>query len=344
MSCADVMYQPYSPYFPYHQRSQVAVSSTGGVGPLTPVPTQVSTDYRKFAVVKSHTEPSPSSLDPTPAGSPVDCRPLAAATHRSASGSASSSDAAKAEKESAAEAQYLSANCVLFTYYTGDISSVVDEHFARALSQVTSYAAPAEATTSKGQTSKDGPPMSHRNFPPSFWNSNYQPMSNATNLSSMGGPSSLRSLPTDLTTYGAPDPYHPSALSLHHPQNDPWHYTLTSQAGHPFSHHHRSAHELTSYHHPGMSTVTGASRFGPQYGSLLLQPAVRSAARAAAACASLEKSEGWGPARYHDTIGHMDSNYGAAYGAMTPMPESSNLGYSSMCDFYKLQSVQRSYR
>ncbi|GFY53233.1 uncharacterized protein TNIN_405271 [Trichonephila inaurata madagascariensis] len=41
-----------------------------------------------------------------------------------------------------AEAQYLSANCVLFTYYSGDISSVVDEHFARALSQA-AYAAPA---------------------------------------------------------------------------------------------------------------------------------------------------------------------------------------------------------
>lgn len=45
MSCADVMYQPYSPYFPYHQRSQVAVSA-GAVGPLTPVPSQATADYR----------------------------------------------------------------------------------------------------------------------------------------------------------------------------------------------------------------------------------------------------------------------------------------------------------
>ena len=33
------------------------------------------------------------------------------------------------------EAQYLSANCVLFMSYTGDAASVVDEHFSRALHQ-----------------------------------------------------------------------------------------------------------------------------------------------------------------------------------------------------------------
>lgn len=32
------------------------------------------------------------------------------------------------------EAEYLSSRCVVFTYYQGDISSVVDEHFSRALS------------------------------------------------------------------------------------------------------------------------------------------------------------------------------------------------------------------
>lgn len=38
------------------------------------------------------------------------------------------------EKQEAPEAEYLSSRCVLFTYYQGDISSVVDEHFSRALS------------------------------------------------------------------------------------------------------------------------------------------------------------------------------------------------------------------
>lgn len=35
------------------------------------------------------------------------------------------------------EAEYLSSRCVLFTYYQGDIGSVVDEHFSRALSSCT---------------------------------------------------------------------------------------------------------------------------------------------------------------------------------------------------------------
>lgn len=38
------------------------------------------------------------------------------------------------EKQEATEAEYLTSRCVLFTYYQGDISSVVDEHFSRALS------------------------------------------------------------------------------------------------------------------------------------------------------------------------------------------------------------------
>lgn len=32
-----------------------------------------------------------------------------------------------------ARAQYVSANCVVFTHYSGDVAAVVDEHFARAL-------------------------------------------------------------------------------------------------------------------------------------------------------------------------------------------------------------------
>lgn len=38
------------------------------------------------------------------------------------------------EKQEAPEAEYLTSRCVLFSYYHGDISSVVDEHFSRALS------------------------------------------------------------------------------------------------------------------------------------------------------------------------------------------------------------------
>lgn len=104
--------------------------------------------FQKFAVVKSQTDPSPASLDGTPSVSPDQCRPVAASSSASSLRCVSGGD----DKEKA-EAQYLSANCVLFTYYSGDISAVVDEHFARALSQATSYTTP-EATTAKGGQSK----------------------------------------------------------------------------------------------------------------------------------------------------------------------------------------------
>lgn len=38
------------------------------------------------------------------------------------------------EGSSSSRAQYVSANCVVFTHYTGDVAAVVDEHFSRALS------------------------------------------------------------------------------------------------------------------------------------------------------------------------------------------------------------------
>lgn len=45
------------------------------------------------------------------------------------------------------EAQYLSANCVLFMNYTGDAASVVDQHFTRALNPDASIANAAGASS-----------------------------------------------------------------------------------------------------------------------------------------------------------------------------------------------------
>lgn len=42
------------------------------------------------------------------------------------------------EKDQPAEMEYLNSRCVLFTYFQGDIGSVVDEHFSRALNQASS--------------------------------------------------------------------------------------------------------------------------------------------------------------------------------------------------------------
>ncbi|KAL3882654.1 hypothetical protein ACJMK2_028974 [Sinanodonta woodiana] len=145
------------------------------------------------------------------------------------------------------DTQYLSANCVLFTYYTGDISSVVDEHFSRALSQPSSYS--PENQGSK-LASKDPTLMSQRKFPPSFWNSNYY---------SHGSLYSDFQFPTGH--------YTPSSLPGFSGLQDPWFSRLSSQS-HTF--HHRPMHYDFPY-----SSVS-ANRYNSNIGSLLLQSSVRS--------------------------------------------------------------------
>lgn len=50
------------------------------------------------------------------------------------------------DKELAPGAEYLSSRCVLFTYFQGDISAVVDEHFSRALSHTAVVAYPPSSS------------------------------------------------------------------------------------------------------------------------------------------------------------------------------------------------------
>jgi len=128
--------------------------------------------------------------------------------------------------------------------------------------------------------------MTQRSFPPSFWNINHQPPvlshhHHSAHTSTSGGTGLC--LPTPSTSTAGvhelyADAYHTGALHpLQHPQNDPWHYTL-SAAANPYSahhHHHRGAtgpsiHDLSSY---SSAVGTGSHRFNPQYSSLLLQPA-----------------------------------------------------------------------
>lgn len=55
-----------------------------------------------------------------------------------------------------AETEYLGSRCVLFTYFHGDISDVVDEHFSRALSQSSTFGSgnkPLKVTQASASTS-----------------------------------------------------------------------------------------------------------------------------------------------------------------------------------------------
>ena len=96
--------------------------------------------------------------------------------------------------------------------------------------------------------------MTSRNFPPSFWNSNYQPAVH-TDFSSL---------------HASTDPYM-TASGLHGMSTalaaqDPWRYPLSTQtAAHTYSAHH-SMHDALAY--SSMAAASG-SRFQSHYGSLL---------------------------------------------------------------------------
>uniref|UniRef100_H0W2F9 Vestigial like family member 2 n=1 Tax=Cavia porcellus TaxID=10141 RepID=H0W2F9_CAVPO len=146
MSCLEVMYQVYGtpqPYFaaayaPYHQKLAY---------------------YSKMQEAPECTT-SPSSSG---SGSSSFSSPTAMASIKEEEGSS--------EKERPPEAEYINSRCVLFTYFQGDISSVVDEHFSRALSQPSSYTPSCASKTPRSSGPwRDGPcPMSQRGFPASFW-------------------------------------------------------------------------------------------------------------------------------------------------------------------------------
>ncbi|XP_068198793.1 transcription cofactor vestigial-like protein 2a isoform X3 [Antennarius striatus] len=150
-------------------------------------------------------------------------------------------------------------------HHQGDISAVVDEHFSRALSHTAAYPA-----SSSHKAIRDGSfPMSQRSFPPSFWNSSYQPSVSSALGSALSAPH------TELPYPG--DPYTSVSLHshLHQSSSDAWH------PSHHHHHHHHHPYSLggtlgtqgTAYPRPGVHEMY-SSAFDPRYGSLLV-PSVR---------------------------------------------------------------------
>ncbi|XP_078699850.1 transcription cofactor vestigial-like protein 2 [Branchiostoma floridae x Branchiostoma belcheri] len=263
MSCIDVMFQPYQHHFFSH-----------------PAPTQQFELYRKMQESTLGLSSTASASADFAAHSVGHTSTAAPSTSTGASGGAATGSRNHTNKDSEAtnsattggnnggekppEAEYINSKCVLFTYFSGDCNSVVDEHFSRALSQPSSFGTDttASATTSKAETSAwksvgdTTSPMAQRNFPPSFWNSAYQP------------PTSSLTSPHPDPLHPYTDPYHPhtSALHSHHYNPDPWHpYAL-------------GASSQSSYHQPihhDMYSMASSSHFNPRYSSLLIQPTVR---------------------------------------------------------------------
>ncbi|XP_056342933.1 transcription cofactor vestigial-like protein 2 [Oenanthe melanoleuca] len=173
------------------------------------------------------------------------------------------------EKERPPEAEYISSRCVLFTYFQGDISAVVDEHFSRALSQPSSFSlGSAKAARNVGSWRDGSFPMSQRIFPPSFWNSTYQPSSVPASLSSPLAAAAHSELP-----FSAADPYAPASLHghLHQGGPEPWHH-----AHHHHHHHHHHPYigtQSTAYPRPAAVHEVYGPHFDPRYGSLLVPTA-----------------------------------------------------------------------
>ncbi|XP_007897838.1 transcription cofactor vestigial-like protein 2a isoform X2 [Callorhinchus milii] len=236
MSCLDVMYQVYGPQ-PYFAAA------------YSPYHHQKLAFYSKMQEAAESTSVSGSFA---------------------AHGSTIKEEESSGEKERPPEAEYISSRCVLFTYFQGDISSVVDEHFTRALSQPSSYTAASDSSkSSRGTTSswrEASFPMNQRGFPPSFWNSTYQSSVSASLSSSLG--SALAGTPTELP-FGA-DPYSSASLHTHLHQGppEPWHHHHYSLGG-------TISTQSSAYTRPAMHDVYGmGTPFDPRYSSLLM-PSVR---------------------------------------------------------------------
>ncbi|XP_039912465.2 transcription cofactor vestigial-like protein 3 isoform X2 [Hirundo rustica] len=219
------------------------------------------------------------------------------------------------EKDQPAEMEYLNSRCVLFTYFQGDIGSVVDEHFSRALSQASSFTSDTALPKSKAGLNplwRESSAISSQRsgFPTSFWTSSYQPPP----------PACLSGVHPDFPvtapgTFPTADPSGWPGHGLHQTAPPPapaasesWHYPLASQVSPPYAHmhdvyvhrHHPHPH-VHHHHHP-------SPHRDPRYGSLLV-PSVRAARIPAPQCdgtkadpaAVTSATSAW-PGAFHGTV------------------------------------------
>ncbi|NXQ31115.1 VGLL3 protein, partial [Alaudala cheleensis] len=196
------------------------------------------------------------------------------------------------EKDQPAEMEYLNSRCVLFTYFQGDIGSVVDEHFSRALSQASSFNSDAALCKSKAGLNplwRESSTISSQRsgFPTSFWTSSYQPPPPPPPCLSGVHPDFPVTAPGPFPppeasawpAHGLPQPSAPPAAS------ESWPYPLASQVSPSYAHMHEvyvHRHHPHVHHHHHHPHGPGSPR-DPRYGSLLV-PSVRAARIPAAQC------------------------------------------------------------
>ncbi|KAM6973599.1 transcription cofactor vestigial-like protein 2b [Aplochiton taeniatus] len=249
MSCLDVMYPAYGHYAAYAPTAPAFISSLQTpIGLRSPSP-----HCRDFMDTSRSLEGVSGAPSVGPGGS----------TSSSSSSSSYPPVASRVtegpkEKQEPPDAEYLTSRCVLFTYYHGDISSVVDEHFSRALS---SYMEGEGKRRAAEIHSTETASPSRRSFPPSFWDSNYPTPSSRSHCDPGAPTYSMDPYASGLHP-GIPHPHahaHPHAHSHAHPHpSEGWGYAQSQAYGPP-----RPLHELYS-----------PSALEPHYGPLLM-PTVR---------------------------------------------------------------------
>ncbi|KAJ0005879.1 hypothetical protein NQD34_015773 [Periophthalmus magnuspinnatus] len=271
--------------------------------------------------------------------------------HRQASIRRSPLDTDLKDSNQPAEAEYLSARCVLFTYFRGEIGDVVDEHFSRALSQASSFSSeskPLQVTQPTPSTSSGA------------WKDGSSPLESPTHSGWTSSCPSQSSIPVHPDFSSSPISFPPegplwtghvfSQSSLPPPPPPPttladsWSYSLNPQTSSSYPNvqdvyhthsHSNTMHSRHPHHHPMLHPYPAhTSTIDPRFSPLLL-PSVRNQSQPSASSSPL--SEGvkteldasspatpisWAPTSIHGSLEMYDSN---AYARMPQLSTSSRL-------------------
>ncbi|XP_059144146.1 transcription cofactor vestigial-like protein 2 [Physella acuta] len=267
MTCVDVMFQPFPSAFPAYPRAACSADFTHGQSlsrMQEPLDLGSTTSSLSLSTLSY---PASSLLTPASSGPPSG--PLLSSSNPSSPSSPTPTHVKETKDGEPRGAQYLANNCLLLTYVSGDASTLVDDHFTRALNQTSGYDSSDghSGTRTKSAPHKAPTPMSARNLPPSFWNSSYQPQPHPHHFLSQTSHHHGNQHPG---TSGDVNPFHPAhpylSPALHGLSNlqpDPWGYSFPS-SGPAMPYPHRPVPYDLSY--------PTSSRFSQNYSSFLVQP------------------------------------------------------------------------
>ncbi|NXF21670.1 VGLL3 protein, partial [Rhodinocichla rosea] len=232
------------------------------------------------------------------------------------------------EKDQPAEMEYLNSRCVLFTYFQGDIGSVVDEHFSRALSQASSFSSETALSKSKAGLNPLWRESQRSGFPTSFWTSSYQPppppcLSGVHPDFPVTAPGTFPAAAADPSSWPGHG-LHQAAPAPPPAASESWPYPLASQVSPSYAHmhdvyvhrhhpHHAHVHHH-HHHHPHHHHPHAGSPRELRYGSLLV-PSVR-----ATAAARIPAAQGDGAKAEPAAAGATSAWAGAFHGTVDIVP------------------------